>query len=186
MVKKYTLVALSLLLATSLILSNVIPLSPVQAAAPVVKCEGGWFPSAPPKNNNYWAWVKPPCYPYPTWDSGNPFKYYFGQCTWWGNETRKDENFDYYPSGNNADRWVIIARLRHYPVYYYKPKVGATIVFPPHFLGAGSLGHVAHVEKVYANGWYVISEMNFQWNGGGWGIVDYRFMPPSGKIAFIY
>jgi hypothetical protein len=32
----------------------------------------------------------------------------------------------------------------------------------------------------------MISEMNFYWNGGGWGKVDYRFVHEGWGVAFIY
>ena len=35
-------------------------------------------------------------------------------------------------------------------------------------------------------GWFLISEMNFYWNGGGWGRVDYRFAHSGPGVYFIY
>ena len=63
---------------------------------------------------------------------------------------------------------------------------GATVVFQPGVEGAGGAGHVAHVEAVYPGGWFLISEMNFYWNGGGWGRVDYRFAYARSGVSFIY
>lgn len=40
------------------------------------------------------------------------------------------------------------------------PEAGALIVFQPGVLGAGREGHIAYVERVYADGSFRISEMN--------------------------
>jgi len=39
---------------------------------------------------------------------------------------------------------------------------------------------------VYPGGWFLVSEMNFFWNGGGWGRVDYRFAHAGSGVSFIY
>jgi LysM repeat protein len=46
---------------------------------------------------------------------------------------------------------------------------GALVVFH-----TGWFGHVAYVEKVNPDGSFVISEMNYYGDGGGWGRVDHR------------
>ncbi len=66
------------------------------------------------------------------------------------------------------------------------PVVGATAVFQPGVEGAGSGGHVAHVEQVLGGGWFIVSEMNFGLNGGGWGRVDWRYAYVAPGVAFIY
>ncbi len=66
------------------------------------------------------------------------------------------------------------------------PAVGATAVFQPGVEGAGGGGHAGHVEEVLGGGWFVISEMNFSWNGGGWGHVDWRFVYVRSGVSFIY
>jgi hypothetical protein len=45
---------------------------------------------------------------------------------------------------------------------------------------------VAHVEAVYPGGWFLVSEMNFYVNGGGWARVDYRFAHVGGGVVFIF
>jgi hypothetical protein len=44
---------------------------------------------------------------------------------------------------------------------------------------------VAHVEAVYPGGWFLVSEMNFYANGGGWRRVDYRFAHAGAGVWFI-
>jgi hypothetical protein len=106
----------------------------------------------------------------------------FGQCTWWAQYTRKDENLTYIGDAREwawgaADRGMRVGRL---------PGTNASVVFLPGAQGAGGLGHVGHVEAVYPGGWFLISEMNFYWNGGGWGRVDYRFAHTGPGVYFIY
>lgn len=141
---------------------------------------------------------KPPVYPWPpTWAymyvPGHPsFKmnplangYYwwaFGQCTWWAQYKRQDENLRHM---GNARYWAAGAASRGYRVGR-TPVPNATVVFQPGIQGAGGAGHVAHVEKVYPYGWFLISEMNFYWNGGGWGRVSYRFAHAGYGVSFIY
>ena len=68
-----------------------------------------------------------------------------------------------------------------------QPAVGATVIFQPGVEGAGGTGHAGHVEAVLGGGWFIISEMNFYWNGGGFGKVDspLRCTSTSG-VSFIY
>ncbi|HET8908458.1 MAG TPA: CHAP domain-containing protein [Ktedonobacterales bacterium] len=106
----------------------------------------------------------------------------FGQCTWWAQYKRQDENLRHM---GNAEYWAAGAAARGYRVGR-TPVAGATVVFQPGVEGAGGAGHVAHVVKVYPDGWFLISEMNFYWNGGGWGRVDYRFAYVRSGVSFIY
>jgi surface antigen len=99
--------------------------------------------------------------------SGGYYSWAFGQCTWWAQNKRRDENLQRM---GNAQYWAGGARARGYTVSS-TPRAGST---------------VAHVEKVYPNGWFLISEMNFYWNGGGWGKVDYRLAHAGGGVQFIY
>ena len=115
-------------------------------------------------------------------DVGGYYNWAFGQCTWWAQYLRKDENLMHM---GNAQYWASGARSRGYAVGY-TPRVGATVVFQPGVQGAGGAGHVAHVVKVYPDNWFLVSEMNFYWNGGGWGRVDYRFAHAGSGVQFIY
>jgi surface antigen len=115
-------------------------------------------------------------------DVGGYYYWAFGQCTWWAQYERKDENLMHM---GNAQYWASVAASRGYHVSW-TPRVGATVVFQPGVQGAGGAGHVAHVVKVYPDNWFLVSEMNFYWNGGGWGRVDYRFAHAGGGVQFIY
>jgi surface antigen len=84
----------------------------------------------------------------------------------------------------NAWQWAANARARGLPVSSV-PQVGATAVFQPGVQGAGGGGHVAHVEAVLGGGWLLVSEMNFAWNGGGFGLVDYRYVHTGPGVLFI-
>jgi surface antigen len=106
----------------------------------------------------------------------------FGQCTWWAQYKRQDENLRHM---GNARYWAAGAASRGYRIGH-TPRAGATVVFQPGVEGAGGAGHVAHVEKVYPGNWFLISEMNFYWNGGGWGRVSYRFVYVRSGVSFIY
>lgn len=114
--------------------------------------------------------------------SGGYYWWAFGQCTWWAQDKRRDENLMHM---GNAQFWAAGARARGYQVSSV-PRVGSTVVLQPGVQGAGGAGHVAHVEKVYPDGWFLISEMNFYWNGGGWGRVDYRLAHTGWGVQFIY
>ena len=84
-----------------------------------------------------------------------------------------------------ATQWIAAARS-HGLAVGSSPATGATVVFSPGVEGAGGGGHVGHVEQVLSGGWFIISEMNFYWNGGGWGHVDYRYVHTGSGVAFIY
>ncbi|HEX6123021.1 MAG TPA: CHAP domain-containing protein [Ktedonobacterales bacterium] len=117
--------------------------------------------SGPPNNFYYWA---------------------FGQCTWWAQWERRDENLTRM---GNARYWAGSAAGRGYTISS-RPKAGATVVFQPGVQGAGGAGHVAHVVAVYPAGWFLVSEMNFYWNGGGFARVDYRYAHSGWGVQFIY
>jgi surface antigen len=131
-----------------------------------------------------WAYMYVPGHP--SFKMNRPANGYywwaFGQCTWWAQYKRQDENLRRM---GNARYWAAGAASRGYRVGR-TPRAGATVVFQPGVEGAGGAGHVAHVEKVYPGGWFLVSEMNFYWNGGGWGRVSYRFAYARSGVSFIY
>jgi hypothetical protein len=59
------------------------------------------------------------------------------------------------------------------------------VVFQPNVQGASSSGHVGVVEQILSGGWFLISEMNFYFNGGGFGRVSYRYVHVGSGVAFI-
>lgn len=115
--------------------------------------------------------------------AGDPNSWEFGVCTWWGWYMRRDE--PQLGTLGMAYDWIANARAKGMSVGS-TPVAGATVVFQPGVQGAGSGGHVAHVEQLVGGGWFIISEMNFYWNGGGWGRVDYRYVHAGSGVNFIY
>jgi surface antigen len=170
--------------------------APGSAGLPVGKGGGGSTPNTTPTTKPVIS--PPPLRPWPpSWayvavpgyhafrvsrPSNNYYWWAFGQCTWWAQYKRQDENLRRM---GNARYWAAGAAARGYRVGR-TPVRGATVVFQPGVEGAGGAGHVAHVEKVYPGGWFLVSEMNFYWNGGGWGRVDYRFAYVRSGVSFIY
>jgi N-acetylmuramoyl-L-alanine amidase len=99
----------------------------------------------------------------------------FGQCTYYV-ASRRDVTW-----GGNAWAWFENANgLRpegHVPVE------GSIVVFHD-----GWFGHVALVDTVNPDGSFIVSEMNFWANGGGWGRVDRRTIGGNDRsiTGFIY
>lgn len=114
--------------------------------------------------------------------AGDPYHGYFGACTWYA--WYRHQNEPLMQLGNAAS-WAYTARAHGLSVGS-TPRVGATVVFQPGVQGASPAGHVAHVEAVYGNGWFLVSEMSFYWNGGGWGRVSYRYAHVGAGVSFIY
>jgi CHAP domain len=115
---------------------------------------------------------------------GDPYSSSRGQCAWWAATRRLDERF--FHLGNLAYQWAANA-----PKHGFKtgsaPRVGATVIFQRGVQGASSWGgHAGHVVAVYGGGWFLISEMNFYANGGGWDRVDYRYVHTGSGVSFIY
>jgi LysM repeat protein len=135
---------------------------------------------APP----YGAYVAPPGFQsFGVSDyAGDPVAGSFGQCTWWAAHKRPDE---FFWGIGDAWTWADGAPRRGYIVTDY-PVPNATVVFQPGVQGALGAGHVAHVEQILPGGWILISEMNFFWNGGGWGRVDYRYITAGPGVVFIH
>ncbi len=143
---------------------------------------GGGNPGNPPGGIGPWTPV--PGHPsYGMSDfSGDPYSWQFGECTWYGWYRHQNEPLG---SFGMATQWIANARA-HCLATGYSPAVGATAVFSPGVEGAGGGGHVGHVEEVLGGGWFIISEMNFYFNGGGWGRVDWRYVYVAPGVAFIY
>jgi hypothetical protein len=125
-----------------------------------------------------------------TFYAPRPDGYYwwtFGQCTYWAQQRRREDHRlperDLRRMGD-AWSWANGAQKRGYPISQ-APRAGATVVFAPRIQGAGRGGHVAHVEAVYPDGWFLVSEMNFYANGGGWRRIDYRFAHAGAGVWFV-
>ena len=163
-----------------------LPIASVKSAvstAPAAAATSGISPAPLSPWPPTWAYASVPgYYSFGMTDVGGFYSWAFGQCTWWAQYERRDENLMHM---GNAQYWASGARARGYSVGY-APRVGATVVFQPGVQGAGGAGHVAHVVKVYPDNWFLVSEMNFYWNGGGWGRVDYRFAHAGSGVQFIY
>ena len=145
-------------------------------------------PPAPPSSwqptGGYNAWGPVPGHPgYAASDfAGDPWSQYFGVCTWYAWSRAQGEPL---MRMGNAAQWAWNAG--HYGLRTgTTPAVGATAVFQPGVEGAGGGGHVAHVEAVLGGGWFIVSEMNFGLNGGGWGRVDWRYAYAAPGVSFIY
>jgi surface antigen len=128
---------------------------------------------------------------HPTVRAGAPDGYYFwtyGQCTYHAViRRRQDHRLPYRDMRRSSDAkfWLEAAQQRGFPTGV-TPVAGATVVFQAHTQGSAGGGHVAHVEEVYPDGWFLVSEMNFYANGGGWGMVSYRHARAGNGVAFIY
>jgi surface antigen len=111
---------------------------------------------------------------------GDPYSRYFGQCTWYAWTKHKALGIL-----GNAKQWTSKAKAKGFQTGAV-PEPGATVVFQSGVQGASKLGHVGYVEEVYNNGWFMISEMNFKFDGGGWGRVSYRYARIASGVSFIY
>ena len=99
----------------------------------------------------------------------------WGWCTWYVAQRRD------VPWRGDAKTWLSSARQMGWPTGQ-TPQVGAMMVT----MESVWYGHVAYVEKVFPDGSFQVSEMNYQ----AWGIVDLRTIKPSSRqvpiLGFIY
>jgi surface antigen len=134
-------------------------------------------PAAPPASPHKVAAGHRAVYVTPIYSAGVGTNYPFGQCTWYVNTRRPA------PWGGNAWQWYGRAKAWGRPAGS-APRVGAIMVTweSPYW------GHVAYVEQVYSDGSWLVSEMNYYSNGGGWGRISYRHVIPGTipLIGFIY
>jgi hypothetical protein len=142
-------------------------------ARPVASVPVSYNPSG-----GYGLWTPPPGLPayYLSDYAGDPYSGFWGYCTWYAQYKRMDEHLMVL---GNAGQWAYTAAshgLRTGTV----PVAGATAVYQ------GGLGHVAHVEKVLGGGWFLVSEMNMYWNGGGFGRVSWRYSFAGPGVTFVY
>jgi surface antigen len=154
---------------------------PRSAPAPLTAAGSGGISAAP---SGISAWAAPAGRAsYGMADfAGDPYHSLFGWCTWYAWYRHQGEPLMQL---GNAAQWAYTAPAHGLRVGG-TPVPGATVVFQPGVQGASGAGHVAHVEAVYGNGWFLVSEMNFYWNGGGWQRVDYRYAHTGPGVSFIY
>jgi surface antigen len=131
----------------------------------------------------YNPWAAPPGHPsYAIADfAGDPYSSVYGQCVWYA--WYRHRSLPLLQLGVSG-QWVANARRLGLRVGY-SPWVGATVVFQPGVQGASSSGHVGVVEQILSGGWFLISEMNFYFNGGGFGRVSYRYVHVGSGVAFV-
>jgi surface antigen len=99
-----------------------------------------------------------------------------GWCTWYVAQRRD------VPWNGDARTWYGSAQARGWPTGK-TPEVGAMMITNE----SAAYGHVAYVEKVFPDGSWMVSEMNY----AGFGLVDFRTIKPSQTkqiqlIGFIY
>ena len=141
-------------------------------AAPVTSALNGEFCQSPVfATSTISAWTVPPgCYG--AIYQPNPANYVarpnFGWCNWW-------------PEVMHPGNPAILFGLRH-----SQPLAGSVVVFDPGVQGASADGHYGQVVAILNGGWLLISEMNFYWRGGGFGLVDYRYIHLGSGVSFIY
>lgn len=134
--------------------------------------------SSAPRGISQWAWTGHGSYAEPR---GAFQGYSWGWCTS-GAAMMAHDNV----SGLGfAANWTRNAARRGMATGY-TPRAGATVVFQPGVQGASSGGHVGHVVAVYGNGWFLLAETAFWWNGGGFGRVSYRYAHAGAGVSFIY
>lgn len=98
----------------------------------------------------------------------------FGYCNWWVEALHPKQQDILY--GTEYARTTT-------------PVVGAAIWFPPNQQGASSAGHWAQVVAIAPDHyWLLITEMNFEWRGGGFGKVDYRYahVDAAAGVVFVH
>jgi hypothetical protein len=120
-----------------------------------------------------WA-VPPGCYAniYRPNPANYPFRPGFGWCNWWVRV-------------HHLGQLDITENLAYR--HDTKPVPGAAIFFYGNVQGADSAGHWAQVVAIAPdNYWILISEMNFDWRGAGWGKVDYRYVHAGPGVIFTY
>ena len=100
----------------------------------------------------------------------------YGQCTW------------YVASRRNLSRWGGNARDWWWAAKPFRPEGRVPVEGAILVENVGWWGHVAYVEHVNVDGSFVISEMNWYGDGGGWGRVDHRLVDANdpGILGFIY
>jgi hypothetical protein len=133
----------------------------------------------PCQSKDYWAtplaqWAVPPgCYGaiYAPNQANYPARPDWGWCNWWVEEL--------HPSlpGDQA-----LQLPRH-----ATPVVGAVAWLAAGEQGASDAGHYAEVVALNPDGyWLLVSEMNDNWRGAGFGLVNYRYIHVSPNAWFLY
>lgn len=155
------------------------PPAPPPVVRPVISQVVRPAPVSYTPSGGYGLWTPPPGHPayYLSDYAGDPYSGFWGYCTWYAQYKRMDEHLMVL---GNAGQWAYTA-TSHGLRTGTTPAVGATVVYQ-----TSGLGHVAHVEQVLGGGWFLVSEMNMYWNGGGFGIVSWRYSQVAPGVTFIY
>ena len=133
----------------------------------------------PCQSNDYWAtprtaWAVPPgCYSaiYAPNEAAYPARPSWGWCNWWVEEL--------HPS-LQGDQALQLPQ-------HSTPIVGAVVWLAAGEQGASASGHYAEVVAINPDGyWLLVSEMNDNWRGAGFGLVNYRYIHVSPNVWFLY
>jgi len=119
---------------------------------------------------NVYLWEVPVgCYANIYYPNPRAYPYRPGQgwCNWWPEEL--------HPS------WNIWTLPKH-----RAPRIGAAVWFNPGEQGASSIGHWGGEVIAMRGNWILISEMNDEFNGGGFGRVNYRYVWMDSGVWFVY
>jgi len=126
-----------------------------------------------------WGWVNTD--PADRYGNQAAHQYGFGTCTWGAAYLARHNAY-----GLGGARYWTYNASRHGLRTGTIARLNATAVFQPGVQGAGGGGHVAHVVQVINSYWFVVRDMNFYWNGGGWNRWSYRYAHVGPGVSFIY
>ncbi|HXX78959.1 MAG TPA: CHAP domain-containing protein [Ktedonobacteraceae bacterium] len=116
--------------------------------------------------------------------AGGLNRFAFGQCTYWANMRYHALTGYWVPWLGNAYQWAYGASASGW-IVSSKPIVPSIIVLQPGVQGAGSLGHVAIVERINPDGSVYTSDYNWYANGG-WDILSYVTFYPGSGVSFVW
>lgn len=121
-----------------------------------------------------------------TWQpgAGGPYRFAFGQCTYWANMRYHQLAGYWVPWLGNAYQWLYGAGSAGW-IVSKTPHVPSIIVLQPYVEGAGPYGHVAIVEKINPDGSVYTSNYNWYANGG-WDILSYWTFTPGPGVTFVW
>lgn len=115
---------------------------------------------------------------------GGPYRFAYGQCTFWANMQYHALRGFWVPWLGDAYQWAYGAKMSGW-IVSSTPIVPSIIVLQPGVQGASYFGHVAVVEKINPDGSVYTSNYNWYANGG-WNTLSYWTFKPGPGVSFVW
>jgi surface antigen len=119
----------------------------------------------------------------PVSSGGGPYRFAYGNCTYWANMRYHELTGYWVPWLGNAWQWESGAYASGW-IVSSTPHVPSIIVLQPYVQNASAYGHVAVVEHINADG--SVDTTNYNWGWANWNRETWVTFSPGPGVSFVW